>query len=696
MKQIVQELRTGKVQLIDVPCPMPRPAHVVVRSHVSLISVGTERAAIADGKQSLLARARRQPNKVVDLLKRVRREGIIRTADAVRTMVERLQPLGYCNVGTIEQVGDGVAGLLIGDRVVNNGPHAERVLVPALLCAKVPDSVPDDMAAFTVLGAIALQAVRLASPSLGERFAVFGLGLVGLLAVQILRAHGVRVLAIDRISERLAIAQGFGADVVSPETDPVTAASWLAADGLDGVLLATATDSAEPMRQAAQMCRKRGRIVLVGVAGLKLRRADFYEKELTFQVSASYGPGRYEPGYEQAGSDYPADLVRWTAGRNFEAVLDALAAGQLRVAPLISARVGLDKASEIYSMLGKPNSTLGVLFSYPAVLPPTRLVAVLRRKTPPSRPLLRVALLGAGAYARSVLAPALIACRAEIRTVVTRSGLDAVALARRFGAGNAASDIAEVLNDESVDAVIIATPHYNHAALVIAALDAGKHVFVEKPLALSFLELDAVEAACRNRPDRIVMVGFNRRFSPLTRELRRHLDAIDGPKSLQLTVNAGRVPQGHWIADPSVSGGRIVGEGCHFVDLALHLAGDRVPLSAATALARGADRLSALLRFADGSTALLHYLDNGSSDLPKERIEAFAAGQTFCLNDFRRLEAHGVPGFKPIVLRAVEKGNDACIAAFCEAARSGGPAPVPLAQLVASSRATLELAVAAD
>ncbi|MBM3561527.1 MAG: zinc-binding alcohol dehydrogenase, partial [Alphaproteobacteria bacterium] len=365
MRQVVQNLKTGAIELAEIPAPAPRPGEVLLRNQVSLISAGTERSTIASGRQSLLERARKRPEKVIEVLGRVRRDGLGKTIESVQAAFERLQPMGYCSVGTVIGLGEGVRGFQLGDRVASNAPHAELATVAVNLCARVPDDVDDAAAAFTVLGAIALQGLRLAQPTLGECFAVTGLGVVGLLAVQLLRAQGVRVLAIDPVERRRQMAASSGAVAVTPDDAEAAALALSRSRGLDGVLIATATDSDAPVHQAAQMCRKRGRLVMVGVSGLGLARADFYEKELSFQVSASYGPGRYDPAYEQQGQDYPAAFVRWTAGRNFEAVLDMLADRRLDVAPLISARLPIDRARDAYGMIDAGGATLGVLFEYP-------------------------------------------------------------------------------------------------------------------------------------------------------------------------------------------------------------------------------------------------------------------------------------------------------------------------------------------
>jgi len=690
MRQVVQNLKTGAIELAEIPAPAPRPGEVLLRNRASLISAGTERSTIASGRQSLLDRARKRPEKVIEVLGRVRRDGLGKTIESVQAAFERLQPMCYCGVGTVIGLGEGVGGFQLGDRVASNAPHAELASIPVNLCARIPEGVDDAAATFTVLGAIALQGLRLAQPTLGECFAVTGLGVVGLLAVQLLRAQGVRVLAIDPVEQRRQMAASSGAIAAAPEDAEQAALALSRGRGLDGVLIATATDSDTPVHQAAQMCRKRGRLVLIGVAGLGLSRADFYEKELSFQVSASYGPGRYDPAYEQQGQDYPAAFVRWTAGRNFEAVLDMLADRRLDVAPLISARLPIDRARDAYGMIDAGGATLGVIFEYPGLAAQARVVAV-GPKLAPLADAPRLALIGAGAYAGSVLMPAFRAAGARLRTVVARGGVDAVALARRFGAEQAASDPDAALADPDIDAVVIATRHDSHAALAVAALGAGKHVFVEKPMALNHAEADAVAAAHARVGDRLLMVGFNRRFAPLTRQLKALLAPLAEPRAIVVTVNAGALPAGHWTRDLAIGGGRIVGEGCHFVDLMIDLVGQPPSAIAGAALAGADDRLSAVLSFPDGSTGTLLYLSNGHASFPKERIEVFCAGRVLRIDDFRQLDGFGATGGKP---RRQDKGNAACVAAFVDALRDGGRAPVAFAELLASTRATLDLAAA--
>jgi len=591
--------------------------------------------------------------------------------------------------------------------VASNGRHAEMVAVPANLCAKVPDGVGDDDAAFTVLGAIALQGIRLAQPTLGEAVVVTGLGLIGLVTVQLLRAHGCRVLGIDFDRDKLALAARFGAEVVDlgAGEDPVRAAeAFSRGRGVDAVLITAATRSSEPVHQAALMCRKRGRIVLVGVAGLELARADFYEKELTFQVSCSYGPGRYDPAYEEGGNDYPVGFVRWTEQRNFEAVLDMVAVGALAVAPLVSHRFAIARADEAYALVGGNAPSLGILLEYPGESgeATVRSVRVAARDDAPAASSAAAAsrasatptlgFIGAGNYATAVLIPAFASSGAQLHTVASAGGVSSVHVARKFAIANATTDTAALLADHAIDSVVVTTRHDSHARFVLAARAAGKHVFVEKPLCLSLDELERIAAAYRE-PSPLLMVGFNRRFAPHVQKMRALLASAPGPKSIVVTVNAGAIAATHWTQDAAVGGGRIVGEGCHFVDLARHLAGAPISGHSAHALAGGSGDSATLgLTFADGSIAAVHYLANGSKAFPKERVEVFAGGRVLQLDNFRRLTGYGWPSFSSMRLWRQDKGQRACAQAFVDAVKSAGAAPIPLAELLEVSRATIEIA----
>lgn len=661
------------------------------------------------GKANLIDKARQQPDKVRQVLEKLRTDGVLATVDAVRSKLDQPIALGYCNVGRVLEVGSGVQGFSVGDRVASNGKHAEIVVVPKNLCARIPGEVSDETASFTVLAAIGLQGIRLVNPTLGECIVVTGLGLIGLLSVQMLRSHGCRVLGIDLDPARLALARQFGADVVNLDTgDDVLAAAeaFSRGRGVDAVIITASTQSSEPMSQAAHMCRKRGRIVLVGVTGLELSRAEFYEKELSFQVSCSYGPGRYDRAYEEDGQDYPIGFVRWTEQRNFEAVLDLMATGALDVAPLVSHRFALERAQEAYALLSSGVPSLGIVLEYPVItrtsenaLTPARMartVALAQQATAPGTG--TVAFIGAGNYAGRVLIPAFKAAGANLHTVVSGGGVSAAHVGRKYDFALASTDAAATLANAAVDTVVIATRHDAHARQVLAALAADKHVFCEKPLCLTLDELADIEAEAAARPNQRLMVGFNRRFAPQVTKMTALLGTVSGPKSFIMTVNSGAIPASHWTQDPVVGGGRIIGEVCHFIDLLRHLAGAPIVRLHAVALGRHPvltvtdDKVSIMLEFADGSVGTVHYLANGDRNFPKERLEVFAAGRVLQLDNFRKLRGWGWKGFSKLNLWRQDKGQYACAATFMEALRHGRASPIPLDEILEVSRVTIEAA----
>ncbi len=668
------------------------------------------------GKAGWIEKARQQPDRVKMVVDKIRTDGLFPTLEAVLNKLDQPLPLGYCNVGVAMEIGDGVRGFAVGDRVVSNGHHAEVVSVPKNLCAKVPDSVSDDEAAFAVIGAIGLQGIRLVQPTLGEAVVVTGLGLIGLVTVQLLRAHGCRVLGIDFDPEKLALARRFGADVVDlgKGEDPIAVASAFSRGrGVDAVLITASTKSSEPVHQAALMCRKRGRIVLVGVAGLELSRADFFEKELSFAVSCSYGPGRYDANYEEKGFDYPVGFVRWTEQRNFEAVLDMMADHRLDVRPLISHRIPINEAERAYELVAGAAPSLGILLEYAA--PSERSNAQLRRSTVslrgseqrernatkrPGAP--KVAFVGSGNYAGAVLIPAFKAAGAELGTVASQRGVTGLHAGRKFGFEATTTETDGVFTDPSVDAVVISTRHDTHAALVRRALEAGKHVFVEKPLALRLEELTEIERAHEaaggegNAP--LLMVGFNRRFAPQVRQMKELLGGVTEPKAFVMTVNAGAIPAEHWTQDPTVGGGRIVGEACHFIDLLRFLAAAPIvdfqaaSIGAATEARVTDDKASITLRFADGSLGTILYLANGHKSFPKERLEVFTGGRILQLDNFRRLSGFGWPGFRGMNLWRQDKGQRACAEAFVNAVHGGTQSPISFDELMEVSRVTIQVA----
>jgi predicted dehydrogenase/threonine dehydrogenase-like Zn-dependent dehydrogenase len=706
MKQVIQNLRTGVTGAADVPCPKPKAGELLIATHASLISAGTEKMLVEFGRASLLEKVRQRSDKLPLVIDKIRTDGLLPAIAAVKSRLDQPMPLGYCNAGTVIEVGAGVAGFVPGDRVASNGKHAEAVTVPVNLCARIPAGVGDDEAAFAPIAAIALQGIRLAAPTLGEAFVVTGLGLVGLITVQLLRANGCRVLGIDYDERKLALAQSYGAQTVdlSRGEDALGACSaFTQGRGADGVVIAAATSSNEPVHQAAQMSRKRGRIVLVGVSGLELSRADFYEKELSFQVSCSYGPGRYDPSYEERGNDYPLGFVRWTEQRNFEAVLDLLAQGKLDVKPLISHRFGVERAEEAYTLLSGPAPYLGIILEYPRVnsLQDIASTAIpLPRPAAASRGAPVIGVVGAGDYGSRVLIPAFRESRARLKTIVTSGGVSGTHVGSRNGFELASTDWEALLSDPEIDALVVATRHDTHARIARAAILAGKHVFVEKPLGIRVEEIDAVQSAARERGNDvhqpILMVGFNRRFAPLVVRMKELLESVREAKSFIMTVNAGAVPPGHWTRDPDSGGGRIVGEACHFIDLLRFLAGSAV-VEHQVAAARTRDACVTLtLRFSDGSTGALHYLSNGHRSFPKERLEVFCGGRILQLDNFRALRGFGWPGFKAMKLWRQDKGQTACVDAFVTAVREGKPSPIPLSELIEVAKVTLAVAAAAN
>ncbi len=718
MKQILQNLSSGHTEISEVPRPALKSGHVLIRTNASLISAGTERMLVEFGRANVINKARQQPEKVRMVLDKIRTDGLAATLDAVQSKLDRPLPLGYCNVGTVVRVmGDGSGvmgdgseelGFRQGDKVVSNGPHAEVVCVPRNLCARVPANVSDEEAAFAVPGAIALQSIRLANPTLGESFAVTGLGLIGLIAVQLLRANGCRVLGIDYDSSRLELARQFGAETVnlSKAEDPVSAGQVFSrGKGVDGVLVTAATKSSEPVHQAALMCRKRGRIVLVGVTGLELSRDDFYKKELSFQVSCSYGPGRYDPEYEQKGHDYPLGYVRWTEQRNFEAVLDLMASGALDLKPLISHRFPIEQATQAYELLAGKEPCLGILLTYKrsehAEAEPPESTVVLSKGLHPTHGGLGspvVGFIGAGNYAGRVLIPAFKKAGADLLSIASAGGVSGVHFGRKFGFSETTTDVSSLFASERVNTIVVATRHDSHAGFVLRSLDAGKNVFVEKPFCLKPDELKEIEElysrmATRGRSP-IVMVGFNRRFSPQIQKIKELLAGTKQPKSFIMTVNAGPIPSDHWTQDPGLGGGRIIGEACHFIDLLRFLAGEPIVEYRAVYLQQNGPRDSAIftLAFLDGSIGSIHYLANGHKSLPKERLEVFCGGRALRLDNFRKLKGYGWPGFKKMNLWRQDKGQNGCTAAFLQAVREGKPSPIPFEELIEVSRITIELA----
>ncbi|HNW81637.1 MAG TPA: bi-domain-containing oxidoreductase [bacterium] len=704
MKQILQNLKNGNTELAEVPAPILKKGHILIETSTTLISAGTERMLVEFGKSGLIDKARSQPDRVKQVLEKIRTDGLMPTLEAVRSKLEQPIPLGYSNVGKIIETAEDVHGFSVGDRVLNNGNHAEIVCVPKNLCSKIPENVSDEEAAFTVIGAIALQGIRLVNPTIGETIAVTGLGLIGLVTVQILKTNGCRVLGIDVDSSKCEMARSFGAETadISKGQDPLDIAkSFSKGKGIDGVIITASTESNEPVSQAANMCRKRGRIVLVGVTGLNLSRADFYEKELSFQVSCSYGPGRYDPNYEQAGNDYPFGYIRWTEQRNFEAVLEMLSNGSLDFKPLISHRFLFQEAQKAYSTLTSSEKYLGIILNYKnrennkfsnSVTFPGN-----NNKTSKAV----VGFIGAGNYAGRTLIPAFSKAGAQLQAVVASSGINPAFYAKKYGIPVAGTETEIIIKNSLINTVVIGTRHDSHAKYVIEALREGKHIFVEKPLALTIKELEEIENEYRSLGDKapLMMVGFNRRFSPQIRKMKALLEQTNAPKSFILTVNAGEIPSNHWTQDIRSGGGRIIGEGCHFIDLLRFLAGSAIKeiktvyMGDNPAVDIKSDKASITVSFKDGSFGTVHYFANGHKSFPKERLEIFCNGAILQLDNFRKLKGYGWKGFSKMNLWKQDKGQFECVAEFVKAIENGKPSPISFEELIEVSKASVEASI---
>ena len=707
MKQLFQDPKVGTIQVVDIAEPSLRPGAILVRNAFSVVSPGTERSTVSTARDSYIKTARARPDLVRRVLDTVKREGVLAAYRKVQAKLSEPQALGYSSAGTVIAVGPGTEDhFRVGDRVAccghNVASHAEVICVPTNLAARVPDGVSLEDAAFSTLGAIALHGVRLAEPQLGGRYAVIGCGILGLFTTQLLRAHGGRVAAFDLAESLVARAKSLGAEagLAGGTDDQVQAAlAWTDGLGVDAVIVTAASSSDAPMVAAAAMSRDRAKVVAVGLVPFGLPREIAYAKELELRISRSYGPGRYDAGFEEKGLDYPAGYVRWTETRNLEAFLHAIGEGRVSVSSLVTHRYGLDEAPAAYDMLVSQADPrpLGVVIRYSVdrapVAPPSP--SPPRASARPAGPItgdIGVGFIGAGAFARGVLLP-LFKGRAGtvLRRVATAHGLTAFDAKRKFGFKEAGTAPGEILADPAVDVVCITTRHDTHAALVVDALRAGKHVFVEKPLALDDEQLRAVEAAA-SASTGVLLVGFNRRFSPLAVTMRGALEGR-GPIVATYRVNAGPLPAGHWLNDPAVGGGRIIGEGCHFVDFLSFLTGDAAIDSVEARCAgrpRGpAEDVVIQLGFSDGSVGQILYTAKGDPALGKERVEAHAGGASVVLDDFRSVEI--VSGGKRRKSTTGGKGHAEEVAAFVTAVKAGGPSPIPLRSLLATTRATFSV-----
>jgi polar amino acid transport system substrate-binding protein len=723
MKQLLQNLKNGEGTVADVPAPVVQRGRVLVRTAASLVSAGTERAVVELGRKNILGKARERPDLVRKVVEKVKTEGLATTLASVRDKLDESHALGYSAAGIVIEVGEDVTEFRAGDRVACAGTgyavHAEVLSVPKNLCVRLPDEVDFEAGAFATVGAIALQGVRLAEPTLGESIVVIGLGLIGQLTCQLLRANGCRVFGVDTDEARVRLARQLGMDdgATLVANDDATSSdemrraveTWTRGRGADAVVITAATHSSAPVTLAGEVSRLKGRVVAVGAVGLDVPRDIYFARELTLKVSMSYGPGRYDAQYEERGHDYPLPYVRWTEGRNLEAFLDAAASARVETAPLVTHRFAIEEGERAYKLIaGDTNEKyLAVLLTYDTARELATVIG--RRANDDTRarvddvaPLadqasrVRIGLVGAGAYARAVLLPQFKAAGAEFCTVATASGVTARDVGERYDFASLASGADAVIDDPSVNLVVVATRHDSHAEIARRALEADKHVFVEKPLALNDEELDrVVEAASHSRG--ALVVGFNRRFSPHARTAREFFADRREPLSILYRVNAGRVARGHWTQSPQEGGGRIIGEVCHFVDL-LQFWTNAPPTSVFAESIRSDngetvddDSVFVTLRFADGSTGCIAYLAEGDRALAKERVEIFGAGRAFVIEDFRAATKYAGGREEKMKLRATDKGQAEQARAVCALVLTGLHAPVPLAELAATTRTTFRI-----
>lgn len=692
MKQIIQDLKSGETILEDVPAPMVRRGAVLIRTHRSLVSLGTERMLVEFGKAGYLEKARQQPEKVKQVLEKIKSDGLRPTIEAVFRKLGEPLPLGYCNVGEVIAVGQGVNDFKIGDRVASNGHHAEVVCIGQNLVAKIPDTVTYDQASFTVIGAIGLQGIRLIGPTFGETIVVTGLGLIGLISGQLLLANGCRVIGLDFDRSKVDLAKSFGIEAYSVDdgTNPITLIESLTNGiGADGVLITASTKSNDVIAQAAGMCRKKGRIVLVGVVGLDINRSDFFKKELSFQVSCSYGPGRYDESYEEKGHDYPIGYVRWTEKRNFEAVLSALEKGQLSVAPLITEVVPINDFNQVYGNMSSSKSIASIL-KYDDVLEKQFFNTVKLLEKNFSKQNGVVGIIGAGNFTGSTILPSLNKINASVKYIASSKGLSGTTLAKKFGVSNSTTDYKEILRDSEVDIVFITTRHNAHASQVIESLNAGKHVFVEKPLALNNKELDDIILTLQ-KSNGTLTVGFNRRFSPFIIDAKKQLGISNIPINIVATMNAGFIPQDVWVQDMEIGGGRIIGEACHLIDLITSLTGSLVESVVMNAMGNNpsdnTDNATILLKYKNGSTGVINYFANGSKAYSKERIEIYAQNRTIVIDNFRKSKYFG---FKSSGMsKTQDKGHQEQFRLLMERIKSGGSPIIPLDEIINTSRAAI-------
>ncbi|MBA64843.1 MAG: dehydrogenase [Candidatus Marinimicrobia bacterium] len=692
MKQIIQSLDSKiGIELAEVPVPKIKPGYLIVKTKRSLVSLGTERMLVEFGNASLFEKARKKPDQVIQVLDKIKTDGFLSTYNAVKGKLDQVISLGYCNVG--EVIESEVDSIRVGDRVASNGPHAEFIRVPEKLVTIVPENITDDEAAFTVIGSIGLQGIRLVKPTFGETIVVVGLGLVGLITIQLLKAMGVKVISIDVDEDKCSLSESFGVKAINAsKTDVVKfMMDFTNGIGADGVIITAATSSNKVISQVAQMSRQRGRIVLVGVIGLNINRADFYEKELTFQVSCSYGPGRYDKKYEEEGIDYPLPFVRWTEKRNFEAVLQAISDGNLDVMPLITEKVNLEDYQKIYNNISSKSSIASILKYSKQYSNINEEQTLIINKLVLSSHTGVIGIIGSGNFTKTTLLPSISSSKAQIKYISSSGGISGTQLAKKYDISISTTDYKEILNDNEIDTVIIVTKHDSHAQLVIESIQAGKNVFVEKPLALNYNQLNEIIKNLNENLSASLMVGFNRRFSPHLKSIRSSLKYHKSPININATMNAGFIQKDHWVHDLKIGGGRIIGEACHLIDVCVFLTGSLVKKVCANNMGETdvekSDNVSIILKFENGSNASINYFSNGSKKYDKERVEVYSQESTWIMKNYRRTEYYGGKRFKTIKTKS-DKGHQTQFHSYIDRIKSGGKPLIPLIELINVTRAS--------
>lgn len=699
MKQIIQDLKSGETILEKVPTPRVGAGKVLIKTHRSLVSLGTEKMLVSFGQANLLQKAKKQPDKVKQVINKMKTDGIKPTVEAVFRKLDTPLPLGYSQAGEVIAVGKGVSEFREGDRVISNGNHAEIVSVPKNLVAKIPEGVSYEEAAFTVVSSIGLQGIRLIEPTFGETVVVLGLGLIGLISAQILKANGCKVIGMDLDSDKVEKARSYDITAInSGQQDPVKFVEQQTANvSADAVLITASTESNAVIKQAANMSRKGGRIVLVGVVGLDIDRSDFYEKELSFQVSCSYGPGRYDDEYEQKGNDYPLPYVRWTEKRNFKAVLRAMAEGQLDVKSLITERVPLKEYEEVYGNIDSSDSIASIL-AYPVEQntegTENRTLKISDTSFTGGSGVMAV--VGAGNFTQATAMPALQEANASIKYIVSSGGLSSTTLAKKYDIPNSTTDLDAVLADDEVKGVLITTRHNLHAGMTMKALRAGKQVFVEKPLALGQEELDKIVETVEETGN-TVTVGFNRRFSPHAEKMKEMVGENAGSMNVIATMNAGHIPPDVWVHDPEVGGGRIIGEACHYVDLITYMTGSKVKEVSMQAMGQNpkedTDNASIHLKYENGSLGVINYFANGNKSYSKERLEVYNQGKNLIIDNFRKLYGYGyndslISFSNKVLSTKQDKGHNKQFELLTERWKEGGGPLISFDEIVNTTRAT--------